>query len=244
MKDKIFYYSGSIAVGEKVSISGEEFVHLSPVLRGRVGDNITLINGDGYFYSAQIISINKKFAEAEVTASQKSGNEPTVSLTLFQALAKGDKLSLITQKISELGASKLILFQSKFCDIKSNTNKPERLGAIAVSAAKQCGRASLLKTESDIFTVPQVANMVKDYDAFFVAYENCEGKTLANYLTEPQAKNLKNIAVMVGAEGGFDSGEIETLLNAGAKVVSLGRRILRTETAAIATTALVMQILD
>lgn len=244
MKDKIFYYSGNIAVGDRVSISGEEFVHLSLVLRGKVGDSITIICGDGFFYGAKLLAITKKSADALIVDLKKSDNEPSISLTLFQALVKGDKLSLITQKISELGASKLSLFESKFCDVKSNTHKPERLGAIAISAAKQCGRATLLETNGSVLTVPDVMKQIKNYDAFFVAYENSDGKTLAEYLTEPEAKKLKNVAVMVGSEGGFDSTEIDMLVSAGAKVVSLGRRILRTETAAICATALVMQILD
>ena len=146
------------------------------------------------------------------------------------------------QKITELGASELRLFESKFCDVKSVSNKENRMNQISISASKQCGRATFVGS-SGVFSVKEVAEQIKEFDAFFVAYENEDGHTLTNSLLNLE-KDKKNIAIMIGAEGGFDSDEIEMLKNAGADIVSLGKRILRTETASIVGSALVMQILE
>lgn len=240
MKGKRYFYSGELSPNTTINLDGEEFHHLSNVMRSRVGDEVILFNGNGNFYYSEIKSINKKYAEIFVKSQIESENEPTICFDLFQALAKGDKLSLIMQKITELGANSLCLFESKFCDVKANTNKQERLDSIAISAAKQCGRATITKTEG-IYSVKEVAEKIKDYDAFFVAYETSEDITLADYLIN---NSYKKIAVMIGAEGGFSEGEIEQLKSGGAKIVSLGKRILRTETASISCTALAMQILE
>ena len=146
------------------------------------------------------------------------------------------------QKITEIGASELCLFESKFCDVKSNTHKQERMDSIAVSAAKQCGRASITKT-SGIYSIKQVSEQISDFDAFYVAYENKDGLTLVSDLLKNQS-SLKKVAIMIGAEGGFSDDEIKSLEKNGAKIVSLGKRILRTETAAIVTAGTIMQILE
>lgn len=242
MKEKRFYYNGEIFEGSNIVLEDEEFHHLANVMRARIGDSVCIFNGNGNFYFGKITQINKKNAEIHINSVQKSENEPKIQLTIYQALAKGDKLSLVMQKITEIGASNLVLFESDFCDVKSNTGKQDRLDSISVSASKQCGRATIVKT-TGIFDIKQCANQIKNYDAFFVAYEAEDGQTLSNYLIKNK-DNLKNIAIMIGAEGGFSEKEITTLKENGAKIVSLGNRILRTETASIVCAGLAMQILE
>jgi len=241
MKEKRFFYNGNLKENTVIDFEGEEFHHLANVMRARVGDKVCLFNGDGNFYFGEVKSISKKFAEIKINRKEESKSEPQITLTIYQALAKGDKLSLIMQKITELGASKLCLFESDFCDVKANSNKQERMDSISVSAAKQCGRATIVQSEG-IFSIKEVADQIKDYDAFFVTYENEDGHTLTDSLQKHA--DLKNIAVMIGAEGGFATKEIQLLKDSGADIVSLGKRILRTETAAIACTAVVMQLLE
>ncbi len=242
MKEKRFYINEELFEGKNVCLEGEEFHHLANVMRARIGDSVCLFNGNGKFYFGKITQINKKNAEILIQNEQISQNEPKIKLTIYQALAKGDKLSLVMQKITEIGASNLCLFESEFCDVKSNTGKQERLDNISISAAKQCGRASLVQT-SGIFNIKQIAEQIKDYDAFYVAYEAEDGATLSNSLILNKGK-LQNIAIMIGAEGGFSEKEIELLKSSGAKIVSLGNRILRTETASIVCAGLAMQILE
>ena len=242
MKEKRYYFDGELFENKTVLFEGEEFHHLTNVMRTRVGENVCLFNGNGNFYFAEVKSINKKNAELFVSRKEISTNEPTIKLSVYQALAKGDKLSLIMQKITEIGASELCLFESDFCDVKSNTHKQERMDSISISAAKQCGRATIVQT-TGVLKINQIAEKIKDYDAFFVAYENEDGHTLVDSL-EKNKLNLKNVAVMIGAEGGFSEKEIQLLKNNGADIVSLGKRILRTETASIVTAGVIMQILE
>lgn len=242
MKEKRFYINEELFEGKNACLEGEEFHHLANVMRARIGDSVCLFNGNGKFYFGKITQINKKNAEILIQNEQISQNEPKINLTIYQALAKGDKLSLVMQKITEIGASNLCLFESEFCDVKSNTGKQERLDNISISAAKQCGRASLVQT-SGIFNIKQVAEQIKVYDAFYVAYEAEDGATLSNLLILNKGK-LQNIAIMIGAEGGFSEKEIELLKSSGAKIISLGNRILRTETASIVCAGLAMQILE
>ncbi|MBQ8451544.1 MAG: 16S rRNA (uracil(1498)-N(3))-methyltransferase [Clostridia bacterium] len=242
MKEKRYYVNSNLTIGQNITLEGEEFHHLANVMRTRVGDSICLFNGNGKFYFGIVKNISKKQAEIFIEKEENSSAEPSINLTIFQALAKGDKLSLITQKITELGATTLALFESEFCDVKGNSTKAERLYSIAISASKQCGRATILKIENTV-KLTELKNKISDFDAFFVAYEAEDGRTLVDELTKGKNK-LKNIAIMIGAEGGFSKNEIELLKNCGAIIVSLGKRILRTETAAIACTALAMQILE
>ena len=242
MKEKRFYISEELFENKKVLIIDEEFHHLVNVMRARVGDKVCLFNGNGYFYFGQITQINKKNAEILITHSQKSENEPNIKLTVYQALAKGDKLSLVMQKITELGASEMAIFDSDFCDVKSNTSRVDRLESIAISASKQCGRATFTK-QTGVYKMQEIADQIKNYDAFYVAYENEDGLTLSQDLIKNKL-SLKNVAIMIGSEGGFSEKEINLLKSNGAKIVSLGKRILRTETASIVCAGLVMQILE
>ena len=242
MKEKRYYFNGNLDINKTIVLEGDEFHHLTNVMRSRIGERVCLFNGDGTFYFGNVKTIAKKYAEIEIVEAQKSNNEPTINLTVYQALAKGDKLSLIMQKITEIGASELALFDSKFCDVKANTHKQERMESIAVSAAKQCGRASITNT-TGIHSIKQVSEQIKNYDAFYVAYENKDGSTLAKALLANKGK-IKNVAIMIGAECGFAEDEIKLLEENGAKIVSLGNRILRTETAAIVTAGVIMQMLE
>lgn len=242
MKEKRYYYEGSLSVGKTIMLEGDEFHHLSNVMRSRVGERVCVFNGDAFFYFGNVKTLAKKYAEIDIVEQLKSNNEPEIELSVYQALAKGDKLSLIMQKITEIGASELCLFDSKFCDVKSNTHKQERMDSIAISAAKQCGRATITKT-TGIYSIKNIASQIKDFDVFYVAYENKDGLTLSKDLLNNK-QNLKKVAIMIGAEGGFSDDEIKLLEDNGAKIVSLGKRILRTETAAIVTAGVIMQILE
>ena len=242
MKEKRFYFNGDLNENTTIVLDGDEFHHLANVMRARVNEKVCLFNGNGIFYFGEITQINKKNAEILINYTQKSENEPTINLTIYQALAKGDKLSLVMQKIAEIGASEMAIFDSDYCDVKSNTTRVDRLETIAISAAKQCGRASITK-QTGVFKLKEIAEKIKDYDAFLVAYEAEDGLTLSNFLIANKQK-LKNIAIMIGAEGGFSEKEIELLKSKGAKIVSLGNRILRTETASIVCAGLAIQILE
>lgn len=242
MKEKRYYFNGNLCISKTITLEGDEFHHLTNVMRSKIGERICVFNGDSFFYFGNVKSISKKFAEIEITEKIESKNEPKIKLSVYQALAKGDKLSLIMQKITEIGASELALFESKFCDVKANTNKQERMESIAISASKQCGRATVPEI-TGIFSIKEVASQIKNFDAFYVAYENKDGNTLAKDLLKNK-NSINSVAIMIGAEGGFSDDEITLLEQSGAKIVSLGNRILRTETASIVCSGVIMQILE
>ena len=234
------YYIDKID-GENVVLEGDEFHHLANVMRTREGENVELFCGDDYNYVATVAKLNKKNAELKIISKTKNIANPVQKIDLFQALAKGDKLSLIMQKITEIGASNMVVFESKFCDVKSNTGKLDKLESVSVSACKQCGRSKLTNVQG-VMSFKDVVASVKKYDHFIVFYENEENLLLKDYLSA--IKQNQNVAIVIGPEGGFSNEEIDALKSAGAKIVSLGKRILRTETAAILGVSVVSQYLE
>lgn len=243
MKLKRYYINKPLSQAQNVVLDGDEFHHMVNVMRTRIGEQVELFCGDGNNYVAIVTDIQKKQALLAIQSVEKNLCEPTIKLDVYQALAKGDKLNLITQKITELGASGLVVFDSKFCDVKANTGKLDRLDSVSISASKQCGRSSVLNIQG-VLNINQVCQNIANYDKFYVFYEAQEKDNFKHHLLKLQNENIKNIAIMIGAEGGFAPEEIEKLTNSGAIIVGLGKRILRTETASIIGTALVMQMLE
>ncbi|MEG1581778.1 MAG: RsmE family RNA methyltransferase [Clostridia bacterium] len=239
---KRFYINKEDILNDKLlTIYSEEFEHMTKVLRMKEGDEFVAFNGDGNNYNAKIIEIRKHELDAEIISKSVNLREPKMALTVFQGLAKGEKLELITQKISELGASSLICFESKFSDVKSNTTKVERLEKVAISASKQCGRSTICST-GEILNIDKMCDRIKCYDYVILFYESEHIVNIENIL-DGQSKN-EDIAIIIGPEGGFAKEEVEKLENAGARVASLGALTLRTETAAIAGTAILMNLLN
>ena len=243
MKLKRYYYNGQLHAGQAITLEGEEFHHMANVMRTRAGEQVELFCGDGYDYVGVIEELGKKSAKIFIQEQKQNLCNPNVQIDVFQALAKGDKLSLITQKITELGAHKLVIFESKFCDVKTNTGKLEKLDLVTISACKQCGRSVPVEIEG-VVSLSNIEKMTKDYDKFLLFYEAEDGNTLKAEIEKLKTTKLNKIAIMIGPEGGFEKGEIDELKNAGATIVGLGNRIMRTETASIAGVAVLSQLID
>ena len=233
MKCKRYYYQGEIKTNQSLTIDGEEFHHMINVVRSQIGEKVVVFNGDGNDYFCKITSINKKHAELFVEKCDKNISTPQIKVTLYQAVCKGEKLSLITQKITELGATDMLVFFSQFTDIKEKTSKLDKLEKVSISASKQCGRSDILNVKG-ILSFKEMIGYIKNknHNKVFVAYENAEEKTLYDAFQENN--NYSDIAIIIGAEGGFAEDEISCLKENNCEIVSLGKRILRTETAAIA----------
>ena len=236
MKLKRYFVPDSFELNKTIVIEGDEFHHLKNVMRARVGEEIELFNGTINSCVAKVCQLNKNNATVSVEQIIQSQNEPQIKVTLFQAVCKGEKLSLITQKITELGATDLVVFYSQFTDIKDKTTKLDKLDKVCISACKQCRRNTLLNI-SNLLSFDQMVEKAKNLQKTFVAYENAEGKTLLNQIIN---SNLTDIGIIIGAEGGFSENEIQILEQNGIEIVSLGKRILRTETASIASIATIM----
>lgn len=215
---------------EKLIISGDEFNHLKNVLRMSAGDEFLGFTGDKYDYHCKITSIAKNYATFEILNKTENEANPTLKVVLVQALCKADKLELITQKISEIGASELLPVYFKNCDVKQNTGKLARLEKIAISATKQCKRSTILKI-CECVTLKELPAILKQFDVVLLCNTREDNKNIQEVLQNN--KNISSLAIIVGPEGGFDPDEIKKLTDVGALSISLGKRILRTETAGI-----------
>ena len=237
MKNKRYYVNQEIYENSDVKIEGDEFVHLSSVMRSRVGDEVTLFNGDGFDYNGTISEVAKKYATIHVYEKKKGIGELSKRVTLFQALTKGDKLSVIVQKCTELGVFEIVHFESEFSDVKVGNKNLEKLEKVVIAASKQCGSSSLMRVSREL-RFDQMLTELKNYEMVLFAYECEDENHISSFIQKTQ--NLTNIAVIVGAEGGFSALEAEKIINAGAIPVGLGARILRAETAGIVLPALVL----
>ena len=226
--------------GNTISIRGNDAYHIGRSLRMRLGDVITVC-ADRVEYRAKILSISDKEVVCDVLSAEKSENEPTVNVVLYQALPKSDKMDLIVQKAVELGVYKIVPVITARCvsrPAKSGYEKRvERYNKIALEAAKQSGRG-IVPTVSEFMTINEVIEKSKEFDLFFVPYECEEQKTLKEILTSKS--DVKSVGFVIGPEGGFDLSETEKLHSSGIDTVTLGKRILRAETAGEAVLAMTM----
>lgn len=232
----------------KVTLNGEDVKHIANVLRKQIGDAINICNVDtSENFLCQIEDIEKDEIECKIIEKIKLETEPNTEITIFQGLPKAEKMELIIQKCTELGVSTFVPVKMDRCvvklDNKTETKKIERWQKIAETAAKQCGRNSIPKIEN-LINIEKLCNLFKKYDIVLVAYEQEKINTLKSELNK--IKNIKNlkIAIVIGPEGGFEHSEIDILRENGAKVITLGERILRTETVGIVMASIIMYELE
>lgn len=226
-----FFYPGAIR-DERVSLlDAEEIKHIERVLRLKAGDQVELCDVNGQVYIAAIESIQKKEVCLRCLNTDHTQRELPFVIDVFQGLPKASKMDLIIQKSVELGAHAIrpVEFIRSVSRIKdADTGKVERWQKIADEASKQAKRNKRTTIEKPI-QGKAIADFLVDYDLILLAYERSEVK-LSTVL-----KDIKpyRIAVIIGPEGGFDAEEVQSLIACGAKSISLGPRILRTETAAL-----------
>lgn len=219
----------------EVCLEGEEFAHAKTVLRVEEGSEIVLLDNSGREYSAIVQKIEKRRLFAHITGSQVGEKEPRVEIYLLCGALKGDKTELVVQKATELGVSKIGVFSSEFCSAYMNDNKLERLNKVAREAAKQClrSRAPGVTYFSDLNSALQSA---REYSEKLFFCEFSSG-------SEGDLSSMKGpFAAVVGSEGGFSESEFVLAKSLGFKGMSLGKRILRAETAAIAACSVISYI--
>ena len=227
-------------------IDSEDANHLKRVLRINVGDVITVCDGAGIDYTVKVSEIGKNEIECDIIDRKKSDTEPNINITLYQGLPKAAKMDYIIQKNTELGISKIVPAKLARCVVKlenkaAEDKKCERWQKIAIASAKQSGRG-IVPVIDNPMTVDEIIEDVKDYDLVFVPYE-CEDQSRLKTIVE-SVPDAKDIAFIIGPEGGFDISEIEKFKAAGIKTVTLGKRILRTETAAESVVSMLMYAYD
>ncbi len=236
-----FFVTKESVNGNKAKITGADYNHITNVLRLKVGDKI-LISVLGASHLCRIENIDGQAITVEIIKENYQDTSLPVKIHLFQGLPKSDKLELIIQKTVELGVESVTPVEMERCvvklDGKKKDGKTARWQAIAESAAKQSKRTNIPKVEN-VLSYKQMLEKIRDLDLFIIPYENAKGMQ-ATKETLQSIKSGMSVGVLIGPEGGFSENEIELAKTLNAKTVSLGKRILRTETAAITAVSMLM----
>lgn len=230
-----FFVKANQIENNEIKIIGEDVKHIGQVLRSKEGEKITICNiDDSINYITKIAKITPEYVLCTIETVLQENLESKIDITVFQGLPKADKMEYIIQKNTELGVKKFVPVAMKRSivklDEKEAKKKVERWQKIAESAAKQSGRDFIPKVEMPI-NVLRLSEEISRYDIMVLAYEEEKENTLKNELKKITAFEGMKIGVIIGPEGGIDKSEIDELK--GSKIVSLGKRILRTETASI-----------
>lgn len=232
------FFSGEAPFENSINLYGDDARHIGRSLRMRLGDVITVCY-DKVDYSCRILKISDEVINLEVIDESPS-LEPDIDLVLYQAVPKLDKLELIVQKATELGAVRIVPVMTARCvsrpDSKQFAKKRERLERIAFEAAKQSGRG-IIPEVMDIITLDECIDQMKELDLGLICYEK-GGKPLNSFDYPKGGK----IGVLIGSEGGFDEKEAKMCADAGISPVWLGARILRCETAPISAISIIMNL--
>lgn len=217
--------------GESLEIVGEDARHIIKSLRMKEGEQLIICDKNKIEYTCEIKGIERDSVFLRVLNQSACKNEPPVEITLFQALPKGDKMEYIIQKSVEIGATEIVPILTSRCvsrpDDKSIQNKLIRWNKIAKEAAEQSHRGLIPRVQK-LKSLNEVTSLLSDFDQSFVFYEK-GGESLH----KASLKDSKKIAIIIGSEGGFEEKEVKELKDKGAKVSTLGNRILRTETASL-----------
>ncbi|MBE5738305.1 MAG: 16S rRNA (uracil(1498)-N(3))-methyltransferase [Clostridiales bacterium] len=235
---KRFFVNFDLEVGKTYKIDGIEHNHIKNVMRMSIGDELILVCADEYDYYAKIVGMSKGDTTVNITNKEENVYNPVSNVTVFQALVKSDNMNLIIQKLTELGIRTFVPFESEFITSKDKFGKTSKFQEVSNQSIKQCKRSIPLKVEETV-SFAKMVEKLKDYDIILFANE-CERQDKLNAL---DISKDKKVAIIIGSEGGFSENEISRLVTSGAKSISLGRRILRAETASIALSSVVMFLL-
>ncbi|MBO5944929.1 MAG: 16S rRNA (uracil(1498)-N(3))-methyltransferase [Clostridia bacterium] len=236
-----FFVNENQKQNNRFFINGTDFNHIKNVLRMSIGDTF-LVSENGVSNLCEIESFESDTVVVKILQENFNDTSLPIKIYLFQGLPKGDKMELIIQKCVELGVCEIVPVQMSRSVVKieekKKKSKRERWQAISESAAKQ-SKCNKIPEISEILTYKQALEKAKDLDVLLVPYESKNGmEDTKNALNE--IKSGMSVGILIGPEGGFDEKEIENALEMGGKVISLGKRILRTETAAITSVSMCM----
>lgn len=242
---KFFIKTENLKENEEIWITGSDVNHIKNVLRKKIDDKINICNSDTQKnYECVIKNIEENKIVCKILDEVKSLAESNLNITIFQGLPKSDKMELIIQKATELGVKTIVPVITKRTVIKlkdkDKQNKVDRWRKIAEVAAKQSGR-DIIPIIENIINIADIK--FDEFDKIFVLYENEEKISIKDEIEQLKNDNKEelNIGIVIGPEGGFAESEIEQLrLNQNVSVVTLGKRILRTETVALVVSGILM----
>lgn len=233
-----------------IIIKGQDINHIKKVLRAQIGEELQIGNSEsGENFIATIEKIENEKIVCEIKQKIEETVESNIEVTVFQGLPKADKMELVIQKSVELGAYAITPVEMKRCVVKltdkDKAKKIERWQKIAEVAAKQSGR-NKIPLINQVQNIKNMCHLCQSYDIVIVAYENEKENKLKQELEKLKNKQEEylKIAILIGPEGGIEEKEIDELKKCGAKVVTLGKRILRTETVALSMLSIIMYELE
>ena len=262
-----FFVKNNQVESKKIKIDGEDVNHIKNVLRCKIGEKLEISNLDKpEKYIVEIIELNNENIDCNIIESMEDNSEAEVEITIVQGLPKMDKMELIIQKCTELGVKEIVPFELERCivklDLKDISKKIARWTSIAEAAVKQCKRRNITMI-NEVHNIKNIDEIIDKNDLTILTYEDEKDKGLKDVLNELKYRNLQQelaiyggegtkvnvnsnlkIAIIIGPEGGFTEKEVDILKKKGAKSVSLGKRILRTETVAIAVSSIILYELD
>lgn len=229
-----------------IYIEGSDVNHMKNVLRMKIGEELQISDGNNKKYRCKIESMTEEEICAEILEELHADNELPSKIYLFQGLPKSDKMELIVQKAVELGVYEVIPVSTKRAvvklDAKKAAKKVERWNSIAEGGAKQSGR-NVIPNVKEVMTFKEAVQYAKELDVILVPYELAEGMEETKNIISGIEKG-QSVGIFIGPEGGFETAEVEYAIENGAKAITLGKRILRTETAGLTTLSILMYHLE
>ena len=237
-----FFVTPQQISGDKIRIEGGDVNHMKNVLRMKLHEKAEISDGESRTYLCEVEAYEEDVAVLHILEEMEADTEPVSKLYLFQGLPKSDKMELIVQKAVELGVYQVIPVAMKRSvvrlDDKKAAKKADRWNSIAESAAKQAGRSRIPEVTMPL-SYNEALKMAEELDVTLLPYELAGGMEVTREVIR-QIKSGQSVGIFIGPEGGFEPEEVDAAVSMGAKVITLGRRILRTETAGLATLAVLM----
>lgn len=257
-----FFVDPSAVSGAHIYLENKDDLHhLRKVLRARPGMELDISDGDCWEYKTCLEELDENCAALRIIDKQKFASEPSTRVTLYQGVPKASKMETVIQKTVEMGVDTIVpVFMERTVVVEKGNfgKKLERWNKIAAEAVKQCKRG-IIPRVTESYDVDKMLAELPDFDLIICPYENEDGLTIKDFLrAAPPAASVQpgregtgrpgpqalRVALIIGPEGGFSEGEIEKLKAAGAATVTLGKTILRTETAGLAALAMIMYELE
>lgn len=242
-----FFVDPSAVSGAHIYMENKDDLHhLRKVLRARPGMELDISDGDCWEYRTCLEELNEDCATLKILDKQKFATEPATRVTLYQGVPKASKMETVIQKTVEMGVDTIVpVFMERTVVVEKGNfgKKLDRWNKIAAEAVKQCKRG-IIPRVTESYDFDRMLDELPNYDLIICPYENEDGLTIKDFLREAPGPQARRVALVIGPEGGFSDGEIARLKAAGAATVTLGKTILRTETAGMAALAMIMYELE
>ncbi|MFR3728863.1 16S rRNA (uracil(1498)-N(3))-methyltransferase [Lacrimispora sp.] len=234
-------------IGEdSIRITGPDVNHMKNVLRMGAGEEVLISNGVDKDYLCEIVSVTSTEVIARILSVDEAGKELPAKIYLFQGLPKSDKMEFIIQKAVELGVYQIVPVETRRTVVKLDKKKEEsklrRWSAVSESAAKQSGRL-IVPEVAGVMTFEKALALSKEFDMTVIPFEHAKGMEETRQILSAIKPGM-NAGIFIGPEGGFEDSEIELAKSFGARPITLGKRILRTETAGLSVLSVLSFLLE